>query len=43
MPEFINNCILGYERISSEKINNIKPKYIICNSYGDYEENPNII
>lgn len=24
----------------SDKINNVKSKYIICNSYGDYEGNP---
>jgi ATP-dependent exoDNAse (exonuclease V) beta subunit len=38
--DFINNCVLKEKRIISKKINienieNIKPRYIFCNSYDD--------
>jgi hypothetical protein len=31
--DFINNCMIGYERLISNKVNKFKPEYIICNSY----------
>ncbi len=34
MAEFINNCFLGERRLISRK-SNIKPKYIICDSFSD--------
>lgn len=34
MVDFINNCMLGYKRLNSNKKSSIKPDYIICNSYG---------
>ncbi len=33
MVNFINNCMIGYERLLSNKKNQNKPDYIICNSY----------
>lgn len=35
--DFLNNCILGEERIKSIKPSRKKPKYIICNTFGAYE------
>ncbi len=34
MTEFINKCMLGYNRLESNKSNN-KPRYIYCDVYGD--------
>lgn len=34
--DFLNNCILGEERIKSIKPSKHKPKYIICNTFGNY-------
>jgi len=34
MVDFINNCMIGYERLISNKKSAVKPDYIICNSYG---------
>lgn len=31
--EFINNCMIGYDRLISTKPYHIKPDYVICNSY----------
>jgi hypothetical protein len=33
MVNFINNCMIGYNRLISNKQSNYKPDYIICNSY----------
>lgn len=33
MVNFINNCMIGYNRLHSNKHSNIKPDYVICNSY----------
>lgn len=35
MSDFINNCMLGEERIISKKITGNKPRYIICNTFGE--------
>ena len=35
MSLFINNCLLKEERIISNKITNNKPRYIICDCFGD--------
>jgi hypothetical protein len=37
MAEFINNCLLDNNRIISNKKSNIKPTYIICDSFNDNE------
>ena len=34
MSEFINNCMLHKNIITSHKITNIKPRYILCETYG---------
>jgi hypothetical protein len=34
MSEFINNCMLHKNIITSHKITNIKPRYILCQTYG---------
>ena len=34
MAEFINNCMLDHDRIKSNKITNIQPRYIICDCFG---------
>ena len=39
MSLFINNCLLKENRIISNKITNNKPRYIICNSFSDYNNN----
>ncbi len=31
---FINNCMYGYEYIKSNKITNIRPRYVICDTFG---------
>lgn len=31
--DFINNCMIGYNRLVSNKPSKIKPEYIVCNSY----------
>jgi hypothetical protein len=33
MAEFLNNCVLKENRIISKKINNIKPRYVICDTF----------
>lgn len=33
MTNFINNCMIGYNRLISNKPSKFKPDYIICNSY----------
>ena len=33
MAEFVNNCMLGFNRISSEKESNYKPAYVICDCF----------
>lgn len=35
MAKFINNCVFDYDKLLSNKITNIKPKYYICNSYNN--------
>jgi hypothetical protein len=35
MANFINNCVFDYNKLLSNKISNMKPKYYICNSYED--------
>lgn len=35
MASFINNCLLKYEYIKSNKITNIKPRYLFCDSHRD--------
>ena len=35
MSDFINNCMMNKNHIVSNKITNIKPTYIICNSFTD--------
>ena len=35
MSLFINNCLLKEERLISNKITNNKPRYIICDCFGD--------
>lgn len=35
MSLFINNCLLKEERMISNKITNNKPRYIICDCFGD--------
>lgn len=39
MANFINRCLLGENRLSSEKITNTKPRYIMCDCFGDYGTN----
>jgi hypothetical protein len=34
MAMFINNCMLHYNRILSDKKTKTKPRYIVCNTYG---------
>lgn len=41
MSEFLNKCMLNEERILSDKIINIKPRYIICDSFGNININEN--
>lgn len=36
MSLFINTCLLKEDRIISTKITTNKPRYIICNTFGDY-------
>lgn len=33
MVDFINNCMIGHERLVSNKVSCVKPDYVICNSY----------
>ena len=33
MVNFINNCMIGYNRLNSNKQSKYKPDYVICNSY----------
>jgi hypothetical protein len=33
MINFINNCMIGYDRLISNKPSGFRPEYIICNSY----------
>jgi hypothetical protein len=33
MVDFINDCMIGYKRLISNKYSKFKPDYIICNSY----------
>lgn len=33
MVDFINNCMIGYKRMLSNKQSVVKPEYIVCNSY----------
>ena len=40
MSEFVNNCMLGKEFIISNKKTGIKPKYIICDTFGTPYGNP---
>lgn len=40
MALFINNCLLNNNRINSNKISNVKPRYIICNTFCDTELAP---
>jgi hypothetical protein len=35
MADFVNNCVFNYNKLLSNKISNVKPKYYICNSYDD--------
>jgi len=35
MSLFINNCMLGEERIGADKVSSWKPRYIICDCFGD--------
>jgi hypothetical protein len=35
MSDFINNCMIKQNRINSNKITNFKPRYIICDSFGN--------
>lgn len=35
MSEFINNCVLNFDRIKSKKKTHNKPRYIICDCFGD--------
>jgi hypothetical protein len=35
MSEFINNVMLSNDRIFSQKVSGIKPRYIICNAHGN--------
>lgn len=32
--DFINTCVIGYDRINSKKASVFKPEYVICNTYG---------
>lgn len=41
MSHFINHCMMNRERIHSNKISNVKPKYIICNTFTDYTTKSN--
>lgn len=34
MSVFINQCMMGYNRIISHKVSNNKPRYIICDTFG---------
>lgn len=38
MAELLNGCILNEERIFSKKVSNIKPRYIICDTFGDSDD-----
>jgi hypothetical protein len=40
MALFINHCMIGFQRIMSNKVTGIKPRYLICDPYGrkPYEE-----
>jgi len=35
MANFVNNCVFDYNKVLSNKISNVKPKYYMCNSYND--------
>lgn len=39
MATFINKCMLNEERLKSDKITNIKPRYIICDTFSNINEN----
>lgn len=41
MSIFINQCMMGYDRILSKKTTNIKPRYIICDTFGALSPNKN--
>ena len=34
MSEFLNKCVLNIDTIFSSKVSNIKPRYIICDTFG---------
>lgn len=34
--DFINECVIGYARIKSNKKSIYKPEYVICNTYGTF-------
>lgn len=36
VTDFVNHCMLGYERMNPFKESFVKPDYIVCNSYGPY-------
>jgi hypothetical protein len=35
MAKFVNNCVFDYDKVLSNKISNVKPKYYMCNSYNN--------
>ena len=39
MSLFLNHCLLNEDRIFSQKISAYKPRYIICNCFGDVKKN----
>lgn len=39
MATFINECMMGYERIKSNKISGSKPRYIICDTFESFKDN----
>jgi len=43
MAEFVNNCMLKYDRITSQKISTEKPLYLICDSFHPRKNILNII
>lgn len=42
IANFLNHCMLGNDRIFASKINNIKPKYIICDTYREISNNESV-
>jgi hypothetical protein len=39
ISKFINECMIGYNRIKSNKLIQTKPRYVICDTYSEKKDN----